>query len=226
MRNLVLLLATGASLFGQPADSTVTVQASRTIYPQPDQVVFGVYVISGASASLDDVLVMLQDSGVKAENFSNVKDASGPPALQWTFIWSVPLARINDAVKSLGALVRSSAPGELGVPMYAFNVLGVRSSTLQECSPEDILSDARAQGQKLAAAVGHTLGSVRAACDTCDAGLPPAPTFPPNVLLLTGSFSQPGEVIPISRLLRFQYAPPVQPQSVTCTLTVQFALQP
>src|SRR5579862_2598794 len=112
MRILTFFFA-ASMLFAQLESNTVTVTATRTVTVQPDQVVFTVSVLSPPTASIDDVLAMLQGSGITASQFSGV---SGPlqlsettgisvgtssQLLQWTFSLPEPVGQFKATAATL-----------------------------------------------------------------------------------------------------------------------------
>src|SRR5260370_2054363 len=110
--SLILALLAFASLISAQTDSnSITVTASRNPNLQADQAVFGVSVISGLNASLDDVFGALQGSGITLSNFTGVGTSpfiigipqpvdptaittTSAPSLQWSFTLTVPLSKI------------------------------------------------------------------------------------------------------------------------------------
>jgi hypothetical protein len=180
-RSLVLAFALASSLaFGQLDSNSVTVTATRSSNPQADQMLFGIFVDTGFDSNLTDVVALLQGAGVTAANFSNVSTTQGilildpgpnpsgdlqpRPILEWTFGLPVPMARMKDTVSQLNALQQSIA--KKGGATMSFQVQGTQVSPQlqqsQSCSISDLLTDARAQAQKLADAAGLNLGVILA----------------------------------------------------------------
>src|SRR5579864_7275161 len=167
--------------FGQLDSNSVTVTATRSMAQQPDQVLFEVIVQSSINTSLDSVVAALQGSGITAANLSGV--GSGPqlipvispapqplpaaftPMIEWVFTLPVPLVKIKDTASTLSALQKSIVQQSNGLTL-SFNVQGAQVSTQsqqsQVCPIPDLLADATAQAQKLAAAAGLSLGVVLA----------------------------------------------------------------
>jgi uncharacterized protein YggE len=218
--SLLLLILFVPAAFAQLDSNSVTVTATRSMSPQPDQAVFAVTVQSGLSTNLDDVVAALQGSGITAANFSGI--SMGPalvftgnpipappvssivaPPLQWVFALPAPLAKINDTIATLIALQKSIAQQNKGLTL-SFSVQGTQvSAQLQQsqvCSTPDLLTDARTRAQKLANAAGLTLGTVLA--------LSSGPS-------ISGSVGSPTS---ISSFLLGSASPSV------CSLTVKFAL--
>lgn len=175
MRRLGLIVAFFVSVsvaFGQIDSNTITVTASRNTNLQPDQVVFSVDVISGADASMDDVIAALAGSGITAANFVRLIPLQQQFALQtlqlsldWNFTLPVPWSKMKDTIAMLTALQKSIAQKNSGLTL-TFSVQGAQVSQQlaqsQTCSVSDLLADARKQAQKLADAAGLFLGGVLA----------------------------------------------------------------
>jgi uncharacterized protein YggE len=79
MRNLLLiLLAAGLPLWAQLETDTITITASRQVNLQPDQIVFNVQVLAGATAT---VLAQLQQQSKQTVQFY-AQETRVSPALQ------------------------------------------------------------------------------------------------------------------------------------------------
>lgn len=214
---IFLLILSLPGAFAQLDSNSVTVSATRSLAQQPDQVLFGVTVQSGLNTSLDDVVAVLQGSGITAANFSAVstapfvgnlippQPATATPVLQWTFALPAPLAKIKDTIATLTGLQQRIGQQNNGLTL-SFNVQGTQvSAQLQQsqvCPTSDLLADATAQAQKLAGAAGLSLGAVLA--------MSSGTSVPSNV----------GSAVSIAGALIF--APPVLPS--VCSMTVRFAL--
>lgn len=172
---LFTFLIFASLVFAQLDSNSVTVTASRNASLQPDQVVFAVTVISGMDVALNDIVAALQSSGITLSNFVGVSNTGsliltpGPPSPQpmlgWVFGLPVPISKVKDTAAMLSSLQQSI--GKDGVALtLSFSVQGTQvSAPLQQsqaCSMSDLISDARAQAQKLAAAAGMTAGNVLA----------------------------------------------------------------
>jgi len=175
-RALVFVFVMSASLaFGQLDSNSITVTASRNATLQPDQVVFSVDVFSGLDTSLDDILAALAGSGISTANFVGVstvaqfvqtgRPSAFQPNLDWSFTLPVPWSRMKDTIAMLTALQKTIALKNSALTM-SFSVQGTQVSPQllqsQVCSVSDLLSDARAQAQKLANAANLFLGVVLA----------------------------------------------------------------
>src|SRR5258708_36674392 len=147
---LILALLVSASLISAQTDSnSITVTASRNPNLQADQAVFGVSVISGLSASLEDVLGALQGSGITLANFTGVSTSPGfiilgtpsmdpatggttalpPPSLQWSFTWTVPWSKIKDTICTITTVQQRAAKKNNGL-IVTFQVQGTQESAL------------------------------------------------------------------------------------------------
>src|SRR5207244_348928 len=114
MRTFVLGLLFLAYALGE---DSLTITASRSITLQPDQAVFGMYVTSPLNTDLNDVLGALAESGITADNFSNLSSSrtstgngNNPQyveTLNWRFILNVPFSRLKDTTGMLTALQQS-----------------------------------------------------------------------------------------------------------------------
>ncbi|HTS66957.1 MAG TPA: SIMPL domain-containing protein [Candidatus Acidoferrales bacterium] len=158
--------------FGQ---NSVTVTATRPANIQPDQVLLGVDVLTAMDATRDDVLSALQGSIVTAASLSGVRtvqqyvsngaQSQAVQNLDWSFTLTAPLANFSSTLTQLTALQQAVAQKKNGMSV-SFSVQGTQVSAQaqqsQTCSTADLLTDARAQAQKMAAAAGAGLGNVLA----------------------------------------------------------------
>jgi hypothetical protein len=213
------MMFSGSLAFGQLDSNSITVNASRSTSLQPDQAVFAITVQSGFSTSLDDVIAALQGSGITQANFAGVATNSlgqqfvppAPPMLSWAFTLQVPLSKTKDKLASLAALQQTMAQGTSGLTL-SFGIQGTQVSTQllqsQMCSLPDLVTDARAQAQKMADAAGVTLGSILALSSGTSNVVANVnqPIFAGVTGFITGSLG----VAP-------EFAPP-------CALTVKFGL--
>src|SRR5207249_8447739 len=119
------------------------------------------------NATLDDVIAAVQGTGAGLANLTGVYtfQASGEEvATGWTFSIAVPFAKLND---TLAALVRIHDES----PMYvSFYIEGMQTSpelqASQPCPYPSLVSYARTQVQKVAAAAGVRVGQVVGISDT------------------------------------------------------------
>ncbi len=216
MSKLPLLLLAAAPLFAQLESHTLTISATRSINLQPDQVVFGLTVSSAATASLDQIVSALGGLGITSANLTGVNNYSAPTTFQWSFTLAAPLSNLSATIGSLTKLQQTIAQNNSGLTL-TFTVEGTQVSQQlqqsQSCSNADLITDATAQAQKLAAAAGLTLGTILRLSN-----LPAAQTYavPVNVAQV-GSFVSGG----FSEFL-LGYVP----SPVTCSLLVKFQLLP
>ena len=207
------LLSAESLAFCQLESDTITIQATRPMSfqtLQPDQVVFNVTVNSPLNAGLDDVLAAVQSSGITSANFSNLSNSGDNRApLQWWFSLTVPIAKWKATVTLLTALQQSINKNNSGMQL-SFGVQILRSSTAssqaQSCSPADLVADAQAQAQKVAAAAGLFVGQIVAISDQSSL---PALTIAPYAERV-GAFS-----------LNVWYSTPAMPN---CVAEVKFKL--
>jgi len=120
----------------------------------------------------DDVIAALQGSGITIANFSNVRtvqaynSAQATSFLEWSFLLPAPFSTMKSTIGLLSAVQKSIAQNKPGSSM-SFGASGTQPSAqaLQQappCSLSDLVTDARAQAQKMAAAAGVTVGSILA----------------------------------------------------------------
>jgi hypothetical protein len=221
----IAALVLASVMFGQPDLNSITVTASRTIYVQPDQVVFEVDINSGPDASLDDIIAALAGSGITASNLSSVyvppfalegRAGIGPgPQLDWTFRLPAPLSKLTDTITSLTTLQKLVAQKNAGLSM-TFGVQGTQTSP-QQCSTPDLISDARAQAQQLANAAGVTVGPIIGVSDLSAATIPAGSIYVINAPVIFGSVGTSFALLPAVLTL-----PPTPPAN--CSLVVQFRM--
>jgi hypothetical protein len=162
MSKLPLLLLAAAPLFAQLESHTLTISATRSINLQPDQVVFDLLVSSAAITSLDQIVGALSGLGITSANLNGVSN-SNPTTLQWSFTLAVPLSNLSATIGSLTKLQQAIPQNNSGLTL-TFTVNGMQVSQQlqqsQSCSNADLIADATAHAQKLAAAAGLTLGTI------------------------------------------------------------------
>jgi uncharacterized protein YggE len=175
-------------------DKSVTVTASRANSAAPDQALIAVTVSSPTDSSRDDVLAALQGSSISVANFESVYTATNylpqgrsEDSLQWTFSLTAPLNNLKTTTAQLAALQQAIAQKKNGMSL-SFSVRGTQASpqalAAQNCALTDLISDARAQAQKMAVAAGGTVGAVLAISGSSNAtppgsGLFATPTYVP-----------------------------------------------
>jgi uncharacterized protein YggE len=209
--SLSVLLLASAPLFAQLESHTLTTSATRSIVLQPDQIVFGLSVSSTDTTSLDQIVGALSGLGITSANLVGVGTNYAPPTFQWNFTLAVPLSSMTTTIGSLSKLQQTIAQNNSGLTL-TFMINGTQvSQQLQQsqtCSNADLVSDATAQAQKLAAAAGFTLGPIQ--------NLANAPLSQPSLVATEiGYFANP--------FATFYFQPSV-PTPVTCSLVVVFRL--
>jgi hypothetical protein len=158
--------------FAQLDSNSVTVTASREASAQPDQVLIVVSVATGLNNSLNDVVAVLQGSGMNASNLVDVRfvEASNgygpeqpahPPLLEWNFNLPTPISRLKETTAMLSAvqqaLVQKKSDFLLSFRVERLQV-SPQAQQLLACNLADVVSDARMKAQKLANAAGRSLG--------------------------------------------------------------------
>ena len=173
---LLILFLIPSVVLGQAASNSVTVTASRTTSVPADQIVFGVTVNSGLDKGLDDILNALSSSGITASNFTGISTGPVPQpgfvpqsALRWLFQLPVAISKVKDTTSTLAALQQSLAKAGGGLTLD-FSLQGTQVSaqaqSAQTCNLAELVADARAQAQKLAAPAGFTPGAILAVAST------------------------------------------------------------
>jgi uncharacterized protein YggE len=206
----LILCLVAAPVFGQLDPHTLTISATRSTYLQPDDAVFNLSVTGSASLTLDQVVAALSTLGVNSSNLTGVNNTSAPPNLQWNFNMAVPLASLTATIGSLAKLEQTITQNNSGLTL-TFTVGGTQVSPQlqqsQTCSNSDLIADATAQAQKLAAAAGLTLGPILK--------LSNGPALQPTLVVANAflGFIVPNELLPAS-------------SPVSCSLVVEFQLRP
>lgn len=179
MRNVwltALLLTCTCLAFGQLETNTLTIQASRSVNLAPDQVSFYVSVTADPTSSLDQIVAALSGLGITASNLSNMYGANdNRGSLQWSFTLATPLTKMNATIAALIALQQSIVKNNSGM-LLTFQVQGAyvsqQASQAQSCSTNDLVTDAQAQAQNVAAAAGFAVGPMIAISDGSSATTP------------------------------------------------------
>jgi hypothetical protein len=176
---LTLLLLLPSALHAQAAgtDRTITVTASRNVNVAPDLGVITVDVLTSTGATLDDVLAAAQGSIVTAANFTSVyTNATYDPTLKkyqdtldWSFTLTAPLSNLKTTLGQLDAL-QVAVGTKSNAMAVSYSVRGTQTSAQamagQNCAASDLVSDARAQAQKMAVAASLSVGAVVAVSGT------------------------------------------------------------
>jgi len=209
---LTIIYLIGASLlFGQLDSDTVTIQASRSISVTPDQTAFYVSISASPATSLDQIVAMLAPIGINASNFTSV--FANNQSLQWSFRLAVPFTKTTSTIASLIALEHSIGQNNSGMSLM-FQIQGTQVSAQaiqsQTCAAKDLVADAQAQAQNLAAAAGLYIGPIVAISDGSS--------------ITAAQIYDPSTSVPVSRLA---FAFPLFGYSTTpsgCYLEVKFKL--
>jgi hypothetical protein len=191
MRNVwltALLLASASLAFGQLETDTITIQASRFVYPAPDQVSFYITVVADPASSLDQIVAALSGLGITASNLSSMYGANdNRGSLQWSFALATPLTKISATIASLVTLQQSMVKNNSGMSLtFQFQGAYVSPQAFQSqsCSAKDVVADAQTQAQNVAAAAGFAVGSIIAISDGSSSA-----TAARNVAARLGDFS-------------------------------------
>lgn len=167
IRSLVaLFFLLPATLFGQPGAGTITVTASNSSNPQPDQAIFGISVNSGIGQSLDSIVTALASTGVSAANLVGLSFQASSRAqpfaqLTWEFQLTVPVAQIKNTTASLLSLQKTIAQNNSGLTLYfSLQSTQVSQQLLGTCDFGSLMNSARAEAQSIASATGFTPGAV------------------------------------------------------------------
>lgn len=215
-RWLPILLLAAAPVFGQLPSNTVTVTATRTLALQPDQVLLSLSVTAPPTGTLDQIAGALAGVGITATDLNGVGTNIDPVAFQWNFALEVPIANLTATLESLNQLEQSIGQNNSGLAL-TFIVAGMQVSQQlrqsQTCSNADLVSDAAAQAQKLAAAAGMTLGPIQE--------LSNAPSTQPVFAEITGA--RLGAFV-VGSLSAFAISP--EPSPLICSLVAKFQLLP
>jgi uncharacterized protein YggE len=173
LRFTVAFLTLLPAVFGQLTSNSVTVTATRNTNVQPDQLLFRVSVDGPLTLTRDEAVAALEGSGITAANFAGISTVqqydprSNQPVTQieWSFALPASIADMKSTIATLSALQKSNAQKNNGLTI-SFGVAGTQLSPQaqqsQACSLADLISDARAQAQKMASAAGVSLGGVLA----------------------------------------------------------------
>jgi len=215
--SLSLVLLGAAPLFGQLESHTLTVSAARSIAMLPDQALLGLSVSSAVTTNLDQIVAALSGLGITSANLAGVGSSTVPPSVQWNFTLAVSLSNLTATIGSITKLEQTIAQNNSGLTL-TFGINGTQVSQTsqqlqqsQSCSNSDLIADATAQAQKLAAAAGLSLGPILK--------LSNAPLIQQNPIGARLGDALPG--LTFGNFLVGYVSPPV-----ACSLVVQFQLLP
>jgi len=211
--------------FGLPVSrtgpNTITISASRTATPPPDQVSIAIDVNSDQTAGLDDVNAALAKAGISGAILTGVSTSFGTGSspcspcsqtgLDWSFTLTTPLAKLASTLAQLvrgqQADMRQNSAWSLS---FYLQSLGTSQPSRPACDEAGLISDARSQAQTLAIAAGVGVGAILNLSDQpISFGLLPAYRAGNFAISATG----------ILGILQATVAP-----SPSCSLTVQFQL--
>lgn len=167
---LTVRFALGTQLMPLQPNS-ITVTASRSTPLQPDQISMVLNVTSDVNAGVDDITAALQQAGISGVVFTGVYTTSqysgNPPAqqsrLSWSFTLTAPLSKIKDTLSAILAAQQSLAKASPPLTLSSFGAQVQVSPDLaksQSCPEADLIKDAQAQAQKVAAAAGVSAGPI------------------------------------------------------------------
>jgi len=207
---LLVLFTVGVPAFGQLQTDTITITANRQVSLQPDQIVFSVTVLAAETVEIDDVVAQVAGAGISAGNLAGVSSYLNGD-LAWNFTLAVPISQASATTTSLVQLAQQSNQA------VTFYVQGTQVSQAlaqtQPCSQANLISDAQAQAQSLAAAAGFSVGPALAVSD--GSGQPTAVAG--RVYSYLASFSTVGAFVALDTFA-------VSTPPITCTAVVKFQL--
>src|SRR5580698_11561906 len=148
MSKLALLFLTAVPLFAQLDSHTLAISASRSLTPQPDQVVFGLSVNAAASTTLEQVVGALSGLGITDANLNGISNSD---PFQWSFTLVAPLSKLSTTIASLIKIEQTIGQNNSGLTLM-FTIEGTQASQqvqqLPSCSDAELIADATAQAQK------------------------------------------------------------------------------
>jgi hypothetical protein len=204
-----LLVAVQALALAQLDPDTLTINVTRNLLLQPDQVGINVFVNVPANSSLDDVLAALPGTGLTAANLISASTIglNGQSTTEWSFSLAVPLPKLKDALTALQTAKDTST-----ADVTFFTTAGLQTSpqllASQPCPYPSLVSYAKTQAQKVAAAAGVNVGPIVGVSDSGDVSV--AGYVIADFVSITGS---------LSNFLLGRPSP-----SVSCSMAVQFKL--
>jgi uncharacterized protein YggE len=187
---LLRLVLFGSALalpvLAQLDSNTITVTASRTTAPPPDQILFSVAVNSAVDATLDQIVGSLSGTGITSADLYSVRvsttgpatqiiplSASSPAILAWSFSTTVPLAKMQSTISHLNALASSIGRNQSGLTL-SFSVQAAQASDQSlPCPAVALIADARAQAQRLVDGAQVSLGPIVEVADIGSGSFPP-----------------------------------------------------
>lgn len=232
MRSLYLLTALLAAelvVLGQPDNGTLTISAARTqaLMP-PDQATFDVTVFSRFESGLDQVLAALPGTGITSADLTGVVGTSPGQELQWIFVVSAPFSKMADVAATLMALQKTIGQNNSGLGLrFDLSSIQVSQEARQShpCSFSDLVTDARAQAQRLADAAGVGAGPILSLSDGGTSGTFVGAVAPRGRF----SFNSVGLVDPLVGVPAIQFfnlglLTTALPAPASCSMVVKFKL--
>jgi Protein of unknown function (DUF541) len=233
MKSLILLIAGAAMAFAQTDDNTLTVTATQTVNVQPDQMVLAVTVEVESTLGLDDVVGLVKDAGITADELANATTTypysiiGQVPAFtlsltDWTFSVSVPLTKLKDVLTSLATIEQTLIKHFPSRTLF-FSGSSRVSAALQAqqgCTPDSLVPVARAKAQQLAAVAGLNLGPLKGVSYNIGSVAVPTAAY-----AFTGIYDPTqGGIVSIPPVRLIQFVAPQPTPTVNCTLAAQFQL--
>jgi hypothetical protein len=169
-RSLILaVLFSIACAAAQPAGPSVTVSASKQINLPIEQANFEVSVGSGLSATLDQVLPVVQSLGLTASDLASISGPSigfqlttqPPNQILWSFRLVRSFAQLSQAFSELNSW--SNGVNSKFTATFALASLATTEATTRRLADDalpGLIADARAKAQHLADAAGLTVGPI------------------------------------------------------------------
>jgi uncharacterized protein YggE len=155
---------------GNPGPHAISITASRTSTPLPDQIMISISVTSGISVGLDEIAGALTRAGVTGASFSGAYTAytydnngNPNPFLQWYFTLTAPLATLKNTIAQLLSAAAAVSKQNPGVGL-SFSTGGLQTSPQAQpaCPQAALVADATGQAQALAGAANVSVGPVTA----------------------------------------------------------------
>jgi len=211
----------GLGYSGNPGPHAISVTASRTSTPLPDQILISISVTSGITFGLDDISNVITQAGVPGASFSSVYTAytydnkgNASPFLQWSFTLTAPLATLKNTIGQLLSAEAALSKQKLGIGLsFSTGALQTSPQAQPACSQAALIADATAQAQALAGAAGVSVGPITA----MSAAPVTTARLGATLSLLAGDFSA-------AQLIVYPNFVPSPPAQSTCSMLVQFQL--
>jgi uncharacterized protein YggE len=145
---------------------TITISASQSAGPQPDQAIVSVAVYSGLAMGLDDVTGALQSVGITGATLVAIETTTtytgtgnSQPSLVWLFDLPTPISSLGSVLAHL-TTAGQAFQKQNSTLSVTFSVGGVLPSQPVSCAAPALLAQAQSQAQLVAAAAGAQVGAV------------------------------------------------------------------